>query len=353
MVYGAIVTGAAGFIGSHLVDFLLARDDVARVIAIDNFCPYVGLSQDETLQVKLSNLKHARSSPKFQLLPRDILDVDLALVASQMKAFLGLIGGELHILVFHLAASAGVRASIKDAKGYATNNVQATTHLLEGAADAQVCAFVLASSSSVYGNRPVVHDTKPGAKDAILKAFHEGDHTDLPISPYAATKKATELMAYTFHVNHGLPVACMRLFSVYGPRQRPDLAIHKFMRCILDGLPIDIYGDGTMERDYTYVADVVKGLWEAALAIPAHGYKVWNLGNSSPIQLLPLVHTIEEVVGLAKGSHPLNFLPIPEGDVARTCADVSEASYDFGYAPSCALKEGLGEEWTWLVGTKL
>lgn len=345
-MYAAIVTGAAGFIGSHLVDFLLEREEVARVVGIDNFCPYVNLTDEETLSIKMGNLAKAQASPSFDLLAKDILDVDLGLLANQIKATTK--NDEIKILVFHLAASAGVRPSIKDAKGYATNNVQVTTHLLEGAVRANVHSFVLASSSSVYGDRPVVKSKNPSLKPSGLKAFHESDHTDLPISPYAATKKATELMGYTFHVNHDLPVGCMRLFSVYGPRQRPDLAIHKFMRRILAKTPIDIYGDGSMERDYTFVSDVVQGLWQAALTIPSFGYKVWNLGNSTPVKLLPLVKAIEGVVGLSS-SHPLKFLPVPEGDVARTCADVSEAAYDFGYCPSVSLQEGLAEEWKWLV----
>lgn len=344
MVVAAIVTGSAGFIGSHLCDFLLKLDEVCMVVGIDNFCPYVGLSHPESTKIKMANQTEAMANPKFQLIAKDILDVDLGLLANQIRAQTT---GDVDVIIYHLAASAGVRPSIKDAKTYATNNVQVTTHLLEGAAKGNVTSVVLASSSSVYGDRPVVACEKTGVKASGLRAFHESDHTDLPISPYAATKKATELMAYTFHVNHSLPVACMRLFSVYGPRQRPDLAIHKFMTRVKEGRAIDIYGDGSMERDFTFVLDVVKGLWEAGQVIPRMGYKVWNLGNSSPIKLLDLVKAITKVTSISEPPS-LNFLPVPHGDVARTCADVSEAACDLGYIPSYSLDAGLAEEWAWI-----
>jgi UDP-glucuronate 4-epimerase len=339
MPFVAIVTGAAGFIGSHLVDFLLKRDDVLHVVGIDNFCCYSGMDLEDTLDLKLRNLQSAMTYSSFELLKRDILRIDITLLCNNLTRT-----KQAPCIIFHLAASAGVRPSIKDPKGYATNNVEATTHLLEGAVRADVYAFVMASSSSVYGNHPPEPSSVENGKP---KAFRETDHTDLPISPYAATKKATELMAYSFFANHKLPVACMRLFSVYGPRQRPDLAIHKFMRHIINGDPIDIYGDGSMERDYTYVGDVVESLWAAGQRIRDFGYKIWNIGNSAPIKLLPLVNTIEKVVGLTR-PHPLNFLPVPHGDVARTCADVSEASADLGYTPSYALDDGLKAEWDWM-----
>ena len=260
-----LVTGGAGFIGSHLVDRLLA--DGGEVIAIDNFDPFYEEAK------KRANLAGASRHAHFRLVEMDIRDGEgIGRVVREARPD----------AVVHLAARAGVRPSIADPALYAQVNVVGTVHLLEACSRlADRPRFVYASSSSVYGDRP----TAP---------FRETDPVDLPVSPYAATKKACELMAHTFHHLHGLPVTGLRFFTAYGPRNRPDLAIAKFVALIEAGLPVPMFGDGTTRRDYTYVGDIVDGIVRAVDRCTGH--HLYNLGNSDPIELRDMIRMIGEAL---------------------------------------------------------
>jgi UDP-glucuronate 4-epimerase len=309
-----LVTGGAGFIGSNLVDRLLA--DGHEVIVLDSFDDFYPRA------CKLANLAEASRSDRFRLVEADIRD---------SGAVTALIEGERPAAIVHLAARAGVRPSIERPGLYAEVNVQGTVHLLEAACRIEPRPrFVLASSSSVYGDR----DEAP---------FRETDLVDRPVSPYAATKKACELLAYTFHHLHGLPVTALRFFTAFGPRNRPDLAIAKFARLIEDGRPVPMFGDGTTRRDYTYVGDIADGIVRAI----AHcrGYDVYNLGNSNPIALSDLIAAI----GRALGRTPLiERFPEQPGDVRQTFASIDHARHDLGYEPTTGLDEGLARFVAWL-----
>ncbi len=313
MMMRSIVTGGAGFIGSHLVDRLLA--DGAEVIVVDNFDPFYARV------IKEANLAAALRSPRCRLVELDIRD------AAGAKALMN----EFHPdAIVHLAARAGVRPSIEDPALYADVNVLGTVHWLEAASRLEpLPRFVYASSSSVYGDRP----------DA---PFRETDSVDLPISPYAATKKACELLAFTFHHLRGLPVTGLRFFTAYGPRNRPDLAIAKFTRLIDRGEPVPMYGDGTTRRDYTFVGDIVDGIIRAINRCEAH--HLYNLGNSNPIVLTDLV----DAIGRALGKMPIiERLPEQPGDVRQTYADISRATDELGYVPKTSISEGLASYIAW------
>ena len=308
-----LVTGGAGFIGSHLVDRLLA--DGHEVIALDNFDPFY----DEAR--KRANLAEASRSPRFRLAELDIRD------ASGVE---GLFRQARPEGVVHLAARAGVRPSIEQPALYAEVNVTGTVHLLQAACRLEPRPrFVYASSSSVYGDRA----------DA---PFRETDPVDLPVSPYAATKKACELLAHTFHHLHALPVTGLRFFTAYGPRNRPDLAIAKFATLIEQGRPVPMFGDGTTRRDYTYVGDIVEGVVRALERCRAH--HLYNLGNSDPIELRAMIAAI----GAALGKEPIiERLPEQPGDVRQTFADVTRAAAELGYAPRTPFREGLERFVAW------
>ena len=308
-----IVTGGAGFIGSHLVDRLLA--DGAEVVAVDSFDPFYPRA------LKESNLAGARRSPRSALAELDIRDGEGA------RALVDRFRPDA---IVHLAARAGVRPSIDDPGLYADVNVNGTVRWLEAACRLEPRPrFVYASSSSVYGDRP----------DA---PFREDDPVDRPISPYAATKKACELMAYTFHHLHGLPVTGLRFFTAYGPRNRPDLAIPRFTRLIDRGEPVPMFGDGTTRRDYTFVADIVDGIVRAIDR--CRGHHLYNLGNSDPIELRRLI----EEIGAALGKEPMiRRMPEQPGDVRQTYADVSRAAAELGYAPTTPIADGLARYVDW------
>ena len=261
-----LVTGGAGFIGSTLVDRLLA--DGGEVVVLDNFDPFYPSER------KRANLVYAVKSPRFRLVEGDIRDSSL--VARLMS--------EIHPdAIVHLAARAGVRPSIEQPVLYADVNVTGTVNLMQAACLLNPRPkFVYASSSSVYGDRP----------DA---PFRETDSVDLPVSPYAATKKACELLAHTFHHLHGLPVTGLRFFTAYGPRNRPDLAIAKFSKLIDSGQPVPMFGDGSTRRDYTFVADIVEGIVRAIDRCTS--YHIYNRGNSSPIALREMIAAIGEAIG--------------------------------------------------------
>jgi UDP-glucuronate 4-epimerase len=311
-----LVTGGAGFIGSHLVDRLLAEG--GEVVALDNFDAFYDAAR------KRANLADAARSPRFRLVEGDIRDA--ALVDRLFEEF-------RPEAVVHLAARAGVRPSIEQPALYADVNVNGTVRLLEAASRLDPRPrFVYASSSSVYGDR-----------DAV--PFRESDPVDHPVSPYAATKKACELLAYTFHHLHGLPATGLRFFTAYGPRNRPDLAIAKFAALIDRGEPVPMFGDGTTRRDYTYVGDIVDGVVRAVERCGS--YHVYNLGNSDPVALRDLIRHIGE----ALGKEPvIRQLPEQPGDVRQTYADVSRAEAELGYRPSTPFREGLSRFVAWYRG---
>jgi UDP-glucuronate 4-epimerase len=308
-----IVTGGAGFIGSHLVDRLLAGG--AEVIVVDNFDPFYSRA------IKEANLAGALRHSHCRLVELDIRD------APGVEA---LVGRTRPDAIVHLAARAGVRPSIEEPAPYAEVNVMGTVRWLEAACRLEPRPrFVYASSSSVYGDRP----------DA---PFRETDSVDRPISPYAATKKACELLAFTFHHLHGLPVTGLRFFTAYGPRNRPDLAIARFTRLIDRGEPVPVFGDGTTRRDYTFVADIVDGIVRAIERCTGH--HLYNLGNSDPIELRRLVAAIAQALGKTP---VIRHLPEQPGDVRQTYADIGRAAAELGYAPSTPLSEGLARYVAW------
>ncbi len=307
-----LVTGGAGFIGSHVVDRLAAQGQ--EVVCLDNFNDYY------SPQVKRENIAGALRTGKVEVLEGDIRDAELCRSA---VADCGVDS------VVHLAARAGVRASIEDPRLYEEVNCGGTINLLEAARREGVEKFVFGSSSSVYG----VNQDVP---------FSEDDPIRHPISPYAATKRAGELLCRVYHHLYGLPVVALRFFTVYGPRQRPDLAIHKFTRLIEDGEPIPVYGDGTSRRDYTYCEDIV----DAVLAALERSldFEIINLGNSDPVELRELIGLIEGALGKEAR---INRLPDQPGDVPVTYADISKARRLLDYDPRFPIRQGLAEFVQW------
>jgi UDP-glucuronate 4-epimerase len=308
------VTGAAGFIGSHVAAALLARGDA--VLALDNFDPYYDRA------VKEANLQRLR-----RLAPDGLAfaEIDICDEGALARTF------EAHRPegVIHLAAKAGVRPSLADPVGYARANVFGTACALRAAERAGCSRFVLASSSSVYGNN-------------AKTPFAEDDPVEHPISPYASTKRACELLAHTHHHITRMPTASLRFFTVYGPGQRPDLAIARFMRLIAEGRPITMYGDGSMSRDFTYIDDIVRGVLAAYERIPRHGCRTWNLGSDRPVRLDQLIAEIAEVAGARPVIERAEASP---GDVERTWADLARSRAELGYEPSVPRAEGLRRQW--------
>jgi UDP-glucuronate 4-epimerase len=313
-----LVTGGAGFIGSHLCERLVARGD--DVVAVDNFDPFYDPA------VKRRNLAALEGNPRFRLVEGDVCEPE-ALDAA--------LGGGAFDLVVHLAARAGVRPSLERPLDYVRTNVEGTAAMLELARKRGTGAFVLGSSSSVYG-------------DAAHVPFSESDPVGRPISPYAASKRGAELLGHTYAHLYGMSVLCLRFFTVYGPRQRPDLAIHKFARLMAAGGELPVYGDGTTERDYTYVDDVVQGVEGAiryALAHPG-AFEVVNLGESRTVSLAELL----ELLAAALGVEPrIRRLPAQPGDVARTFASVDKARSLLGYDPRVPIEEGIRRFVRWLA----
>lgn len=305
-----LVTGGAGFIGSHLVRALLDRGD--EVSIVDNFDPFYP-----------ERLKRLSLDARARLLEKDIRDQDA------MDAVLGEVRPEV---VVHLAALAGVRPSLERPAAYMDVNVRGTAAVLEAARKAGVRRFVLGSSSSVYG----AHAEAP---------FHETARVDLPESPYAASKVASEVLAHTFHNLYGLEVAALRFFTVYGPRQRPDLAIHKFSRRMLAGQPLPFFGDGSSRRDYTWVDDIVSGVL-ASCDVPL-SWDIFNLGGAQTTSLAELVGLLEEALGVRA---VLDRQPAQPGDVPITSADVTHAGKVLGYAPRTPIREGVRKFAEWVKG---
>lgn len=307
-----LITGGAGFIGSHLAERLLALKHF--VVCYDN------LDKFYDARIKRQNLANVSCSERFRFIEADINDNEaLGQCFSDYK----------FDLVVHLAAKAGVRPSIADPLGYYQTNVIGTVNLLEAMRKANVNHLLFASSSSVYGNNTKL-------------PFSESDPVDNSISPYAATKKAAELLCYTYHHLYQFNIFCLRFFTVYGPRQRPDLAIHKFTEMILNDQPIPVFGDGASSRDYTYIDDIVDGLVKAVAKV--RGYEIINLGESQTITLSRMIETLEKEIGKKAKKTTYSMQP---GDVATTYADISKAKQLLGYNPSWNFDDGIKKFIEW------
>jgi len=301
-----LITGCAGFIGSHLAQALLRRGD--EVVGLDNFDPYYPRPDKER------NLALVREVGDLAFAEGDIRDADLLVrVMAEHRP----------TAVAHIAALAGVRPSVQTPDRYMDVNVTGTARVLEAARQAGVGRVVFASSSSVYGGDNEV-------------PFSEDQPTASPLSPYAASKIAAEALGHAFHHLYDLPCVCLRFFTVYGPRQRPDLAIHKFTPLILAGQPIPVFGDGTTSRDYTFVEDIVRGII-AALDSDVD-WSVVNLGGHQPVTLNELVAALERALGKEA---IIERLPMQPGDMLRTCADVRKAKAVLGWEAQVSLDEGL------------
>jgi UDP-glucuronate 4-epimerase len=310
-----LVTGGAGFVGSTLVDRLLAEG--REVVALDSFDPFY----PEAL--KRENLAGAAGASGFRLETGDLRDP-----AAVGRALAGCDG------VVHLAALAGVRPSLERPAEYADVNVRGTAVLAEAMVRTGVSRMVFASSSSVYGER-----------EQTSGPFRESDPVERPVSPYAATKRAGELLLHSFHHAEGLSVTCARIFTAYGPRQRPDLAIRKFAERMRAGQAIPVYGDGEATRDFTYVDDLVDALVRALDA--GLGFAILNFGAGRTVRLLDVIAELERALGVPA---QIEWLPRQTGDVSRTWADVSAAQAALGWAPKVALEDGIARFADWLRG---
>ncbi|MPY87209.1 MAG: NAD-dependent epimerase/dehydratase family protein [Luteitalea sp.] len=306
----ALVTGAAGFIGSHVCERLLAQG--AEVVALDAFTDYYARP------LKEANLAACQTHPHFQLMDGRIQDIDLA----------SLLDGVTH--VFHLAAQPGVRKSWgRDFGVYIGDNIDATQCLLEACRPARIERIVYASTSSVYGDEASI----PMREEARLQ----------PISPYGVSKLAAEHLCHLYYVAYGVPTVSLRYFTVYGPRQRPDMAFHRFFKAALDGRPITLYGDGEQTRDFTFVGDAVTAT--VAAASQGGAGRVYNVGGGSRVAVNHVLALIERIVG-----KPLQIerLPAQKGDMRDTYADTSRARQELGFAPETTLEDGLHAEYQWL-----
>jgi UDP-glucuronate 4-epimerase len=315
MTERVLVTGAAGFIGSHVSEALVAQG--ADVIGVDNFDPFYPRA------VKERNLAALREATRFRLVEADVVRDPLPLDGVTV--------------VVHLAARPGVRPSLDDPAGYMEVNVTGTARVLEAARRAGVARVVLGSSSSVYG-------------EATPPPFAETAPAVAPISPYAASKRAAELVAHAFAHLYGMRIACLRFFTVYGPRQRPDLAIHRFTDRLARGLPVRQHGDGSSERDYTYITDAVRGVLGAVAwtARPGGGCEAFNIGGGARVRLDRLLAVIAQAVG---GQLVVERVPEQPGDVRLTAADLRRAELELGYRPRVGIEEGIREFVRWYEAT--
>lgn len=309
-----LVTGAAGFIGSHLCERLLENN--LQVAGIDNLDPFYDP------KIKKKNLRNFNNHPDFHFHEISITDI-----AALEKVF-----SEYQFShIVHLAAKAGVRPSIEQPFAYKTTNIDGTMNLLELTRKHHINKFVFASSSSVYGNNKKI-------------PFSENDPVDNPISPYAATKKAGELICYTYHHLYKINIFCLRFFTVYGPRQRPEMAIHKFTRQIDAGEPVELYGFGQPKRDYTYIEDILQGVMSAIKKVD--GYEIFNLGESKTISTSDLIDIIEENIGKKAIRSQVEM---QLGDVNVTFADISKAQRLLDYEPKTSIDEGISRFVGWYV----
>lgn len=322
-----LVTGAAGFIGYHLCDALLAKGHC--VLGVDNLSDYYDP------RLKHSRLNELRNYPQFLFLRLDLKD---------REAVARLFADARFDAVFHLAAQAGVRYSLVNPHAYVDSNLTAFVNILEGCRRNPEKHLIFASSSSVYG----LNQKLP---------FSVEDPVDQPVSMYAATKRANELMAFSYSHLYGMHLTGLRFFTVYGPWGRPDMAVHKFTKSILAGDPIELYNHGRMQRDFTYVDDVVAGILQAARRPTANGEssdsnsrgrcQVYNIGSSNPIELCELVSTLETCLGVEA---KVQFLPHQPGDVLDTYADIESSKRDFNYRPRVTLRQGVERFVEWYRG---
>ncbi len=303
-----LITGGAGFIGSHLVDKLLAEGDW-RVTVVDDFNDFYEPA------IKRANISRHQENSSYR-----VSEVDIRQKAALEKVFAA---SDFDCIV-HLAARAGVRPSLEQPLLYSETNVQGTLNLLELAKQSNVKQFVFGSSSSVYGINAKV-------------PFSEDDSVRQPISPYAATKAAGELLCHTYMHLYGMRCVCLRFFTVYGPRQRPDLAIHKFARLISEGKPIPVFGDGTTRRDYTYVDDIIAGV-RAAIDYDQTDYEIVNLGESRTVELRELIKLLEQELDLPA---QIDRQPLQPGDVPQTFADITKARRLLSYDPQTQIEIGI------------
>ena len=327
-----LITGAAGFIGFHLAARLLKEGH--QVVGLDNLNDYYEVSLKEARLARLRNERHFEFH-KADLADRDAID--------------RLFAHEKFDTVVNLAAQAGVRYSLKNPYAYVSSNVTGFMNVLEGCRHHEPRHLVYASSSSVYGAN----------RQTPFSVAHSVDH---PVSLYAATKKANELMAHTYSHLYGLPTTGLRFFTVYGPWGRPDMAPFLFTRAILAGKPIDVFNHGNMERDFTYVDDIVEGVvrvlthipqpnpqWDALHPDPGSSsapYRVYNIGNHQPVRLLHFIETLEHCLGKKAVK---NLLPMQPGDVVSTCADVADLRRDIGFEPRTAIEDGLAQFVKWYL----
>jgi UDP-glucuronate 4-epimerase len=312
-----LLTGAAGFIGSHLGEKLVSLGH--SVIGIDNFDPFY------PKKLKIENLKQLNKSSQFSFFEEDIRNrpsINNIFESSKID------------VVIHLAAKTGVRPSIEQVAEYYEVNINGTVNLLECMRLNGVSKLIFASSSSVYGNNKKV-------------PFSEMDSVDHPISPYAATKKSGELLCNVYSHLYGFDISCLRFFTVFGPRQRPDLAIHKFTRLIDQDKPLPFFGDGSTARDYTYIDDIVAGIMCSLNKL--EGYHIYNLGESRVVTLNELIQTIESVV---KKEAILDRQPLQPGDVQKTFADITKAREEIGYDPKYDLEVGIEKFVNWYKDNK-
>jgi len=311
-----LVTGAAGFIGSHLCEKLL--DLQHKVFALDNFNDYYAPA------IKRKNIEKALSyTSEYRLLEGDIRDKDFL-----QEIFAGY---QIDLIV-HLAAMAGVRPSIKNPNLYYEVNVMGTLNLLEYCRYNDIKRFILASSSSVYGNNPSI-------------PFQESDPVDNPISPYAASKKAAELMCHCYHHLYNISIACLRYFTVYGPRQRPDLAIHKFTRLMYEDKPLEVFGDLGSSRDYTYIDDIIAGTLSALSFVSDNTTcEIFNLGESETVTLSRMINTLEKTLGRKA---KIKKSPPQDGDVWQTYASLEKSKKLLGYNPRTKFDDGIRQFIDW------
>ncbi|MFA5499025.1 MAG: NAD-dependent epimerase/dehydratase family protein [Candidatus Cloacimonadia bacterium] len=320
-----LITGGAGFIGSHLCEKLL--DLGHQVVCLDNFNDAYDpqIKRENVTKCLASNRVATLEEPRYVLIEGDLRDEQrLEEIFSKHSID----------VVIHLAAMAGVRPSIANPILYYDVNVTGTLNLLEKCRTYHIDKFIFASSSSVYGNNEKV-------------PFEETDPVDNPISPYAATKKSGELLCYTYHHLYKTSIACLRFFTVYGPRQRPDLAIHKFAKKMLNDEPIQLYGDGKSTRDYTYIDDIIDGIVKSIDFVSNKtAYEIFNLGECQAIRLDKMIHLLEKVLGKEA---LIERLPHQEGDVYHTCASIEKSKRVLGYSPDTEFEEGLKIFADWLL----
>lgn len=305
-----VVTGAAGFIGSHLCERLIKEG--CSVVGIDNFMDYY------PRLLKESNIAGLRSRPDFEFIEKSILDCDLIRLLKDVD------------VVFHQSAQAGVRASWgANFSIYSDNNILATQMLLEAAKIQPIKKFVYASSSSVYGDTTDL----PMRESSVTR----------PVSPYGVSKMAAEHLCYLYFKNFGVPAVSLRYFTVYGPRQRPDMAFHRFFRWILKGEPVQMYGDGEQSRDFTHISDIIEANWRAfQKGTPG---EVFNIGGGAQVTMNQVIHTMEEMIGCPA---TVDYQQVQKGDVRHTAADMTKARKELGYNPTVSIRKGLETEHEWI-----